>query len=103
MMSQAALAAMTVFADIQPQEPVNNFGDTRGGALAGPLGLFLIIVLAIATVLLIRNMNSRIRKLPSRFPGEDPASADDRTLADDRAPADDREEADRDRPVDDAR
>jgi hypothetical protein len=53
------------------QEPVNNFGDTRGGALAGPLGLFLIVLLLIATVLLIRNMNSRLRKLPREFPGTD--------------------------------
>ncbi|GAA3747482.1 hypothetical protein GCM10022225_34050 [Plantactinospora mayteni] len=46
----------------------NNFGDTRTGGLAGPMGLFLITVLAIATVLLIRNMNARLRRLPERFP-----------------------------------
>jgi hypothetical protein len=46
----------------------NNFGDTRTGGLAGPMGLFLITVLAIATVLLIRNMNARLRRLPDRFP-----------------------------------
>ncbi|MEE6257588.1 hypothetical protein [Plantactinospora sonchi] len=46
----------------------NNFGDTRTGGLAGPMGLFLIVVLAIATVLLIRNMNARLRRLPDRFP-----------------------------------
>ncbi|MEH0973924.1 hypothetical protein V6U77_22615 [Micromonospora sp. CPCC 205546] len=45
----------------------NNFGDTRTGGLAGPMGLFLILVLATATVLLIRNMNSRLRRLPDRF------------------------------------
>ncbi|MEV0392722.1 hypothetical protein [Polymorphospora rubra] len=51
----------------------NNFGNTRSGGLAGPMGLFLIILLAIVTVLLIRNMNSRLRRLPERFPvpGED--------------------------------
>jgi hypothetical protein len=60
-----------VLADgIAPQDPVNNFGDTRGGALAGPLGLFIIILLLIATVLLIRNMSSRIRKLPREFPDQ---------------------------------
>jgi hypothetical protein len=49
-------------------EDVNNFGDTRGGALAGPMGLFVIVLLSIATVLLIRNMNKRLRRLPSSFP-----------------------------------
>ncbi|WP_200209361.1 hypothetical protein [Micromonospora coerulea] len=46
----------------------NNFGDTRSGGLAGPMGLFLIVLLATATVLLIRNMNARLRRLPDRFP-----------------------------------
>ncbi|MEU7756125.1 hypothetical protein AB0B57_33125 [Micromonospora sp. NPDC049101] len=46
----------------------NNFGDTRTGGLAGPMGLFLILLLAAATILLIRNMNSRLRRLPDRFP-----------------------------------
>lgn len=46
----------------------NNFGDTRTGGLAGPMGLFLIVLLATATVLLIRNMNTRLRRLPDRFP-----------------------------------
>ena len=50
----------------------NIFGDTRSGSLAGPLGLLIIVLLGIATVLLIRNMNKRIRRLPDRFPGQDP-------------------------------
>ncbi|MDG4793234.1 hypothetical protein [Micromonospora sp. WMMD1082] len=54
----------------------NNFGDTRTGGLAGPTGLFLILVLGTATVLLIRNMNARLRRLPDRFPGQEPAAAD---------------------------
>lgn|GEM_PF-5017456 len=45
----------------------NNFGDTEAGGMAGPLGLVVIILLAIATVLLIRNMNRRLRRLPARF------------------------------------
>jgi hypothetical protein len=55
-------------------ENVNNFGDTRGGALAGPLGLLVIALLSIATILLIRNMNKRLRRLPQSFPapGEHP-------------------------------
>ena len=47
---------------------VNNFGDTRSGGLAGPMGLFVIVLLSIATVLLIRNMNKRLRRLPDTFP-----------------------------------
>lgn len=49
---------------------VNNFGDTRDGGLAGPMGLFLIVLMCIATVLLIRNMNKRIRRLPDSFDEE---------------------------------
>jgi hypothetical protein len=46
---------------------VNNFGDTREGGLAGPMGLFIILLMSIATVLLIRNMNKRLRRLPDSF------------------------------------
>jgi hypothetical protein len=63
---------------------VNNFGDTRSGGLAGPMGLFLIVLLATATVLLIRNMNARLRRLPDRFPDQQPP--DDAPPADERAP-----------------
>ena len=48
----------------------NNFGDTRSGSLAGPAGLLIIVLLSIATVLLIRNMNARLRRLPDRFPDQ---------------------------------
>jgi hypothetical protein len=51
---------------------VNNFGDTRSGGLAGPMGLFIIVLMAVSTVLLIRNMNKRLRRLPDSFP--DPAA-----------------------------
>jgi hypothetical protein len=46
---------------------VNNFGDTRAGGLAGPMGLFIIVLMCTATVLLIRNMNKRVRRLPDSF------------------------------------
>ncbi|MDT4990904.1 MAG: hypothetical protein QOH97_796 [Actinoplanes sp.] len=46
---------------------VNNFGDTRSGGLAGPMGLLIIVLMCIATVLLIRNMNKRVRRLPDSF------------------------------------
>ena len=55
-------------------EGVNNFGDTRGGALAGPTGLFIILTLAVVLVFLIRGMNKRIRRLPAEFPGRQDAS-----------------------------
>jgi hypothetical protein len=49
---------------------VNNFGDTRSGGLAGPMGLFIILLMVISTVLLIRNMNKRLRRLPDSFPDQ---------------------------------
>lgn len=52
----------------------NNFGDTReGGGPAGPIALLIILVLAAATIFLIYNMNTRLRRLPDRFPGSAPA------------------------------
>jgi hypothetical protein len=66
---------------------VNNFGDTREGSLMGPMGLFIILLMVIATVLLIRNMNARLRRLPDRFPDQEP----DREEAGDHAPDDPRD------------
>ena len=43
-------------------------GTPATGGLAGPMGLLIILLLATATVLLIRNMNARLRRLPDRFP-----------------------------------
>ena len=63
LLSSRALASALI-------EDPNNFGDTRSGGLAGPVGLLIILLLAIATVLLIRNMNSRLRRLPDRFPSQ---------------------------------
>jgi hypothetical protein len=70
--------ALTLLADNFAQ---NNFGDTRSGGLAGPMGLFVIVVLVIGTVLLIRNMNTRLRRLPDHFssadaPGENPTAVE---------------------------
>lgn len=45
----------------------NYFGNTRGSSLAGPIGGFLVAALAVGTILLIRNMNARIRRLPASF------------------------------------
>jgi hypothetical protein len=54
----------------------NYFGNTRQGSLAGPTGAFIIAALAVTTVLLIRNMNKRIRRLPAEFPDQTDASAE---------------------------
>jgi len=67
----AALDALAVAGAIGGLPAQNNFGDTRSGGLAGPMGLLIIVLMAIATVLLIRNMNARLRRLPDRFPDQD--------------------------------
>jgi hypothetical protein len=59
----------------------NNFGDTRQGGLAGPTGLLIILLLVVGTILLIRNMNARLRRLPDRF--DPPASDGDPPAPDD--------------------
>ena len=38
------------------------------GASAGPLGFLIVLLIGIATVLLIRNMNGRLRRMPREFP-----------------------------------
>ena len=46
---------------------------------AGPLGLLIVVLMVLATVFLIRNMNSRLRRLPREFPprpGEEQAPED---------------------------
>jgi hypothetical protein len=53
----------------------NNFGDTMSDGLAGPMGLLIIVLLAVATVFLIRNMNARLRRLPERFPNQSGSDA----------------------------
>ena len=60
---------------------VNNFGDTRSGGLAGPMGLFIIVLLGIGTVLLIRNMNMRLKRLPAEFPDPQAARRDAETAS----------------------
>jgi hypothetical protein len=37
----------------------------------GPIGLLIVLLMLIATAFLIRNMNSRIKRLPREFPGQD--------------------------------
>lgn len=39
-----------------------------GGTTAGPIGLLVVLLIGVATVLLIRNMNGRLKRLPKEFP-----------------------------------
>jgi hypothetical protein len=57
-------AGLQVLAAQEPEGP--EFGK------ASPLGLLIIIVLLVATALLIRSMNSQLKKLPKTFDSEHP-------------------------------
>lgn len=37
-------------------------------AYAGPAGLVLVLLMFVATILLVRNMDKRVKKLPRDFP-----------------------------------
>jgi len=37
------------------------------GGAAGPLGLLIVLLIGVSLVLLIRNMNGRLRRLPPSF------------------------------------
>jgi hypothetical protein len=43
-----------------------------GEVSAGPLGLLVLLLIAVATVLLIRNMNTRLKRMPREFPPPPP-------------------------------
>lgn len=49
----------------------NNFGDNLGDGVAGPVGLLIIVLLAIALVLLIRSMNKHLRRVRDDFPDDE--------------------------------
>jgi hypothetical protein len=51
------------------------------GSYAGPLGLLVILLLFAATVLLIRNMTARIKRLPDSFESTDTDPNDPDDLA----------------------
>jgi hypothetical protein len=59
----------------------NFFGDTMGGALAGPTGLVVILLLVVGTIFLIRNMNARLQRLPDHFGDEPPADHADQPIS----------------------
>ena len=72
-MTLAATEAALIFArnPIPAQNP-NETGPEFGKA--SPFGLVVILCLLAATALLIRSMNSRLRKLPTTFDRDFPAS-----------------------------
>ena len=45
--------------------------------VAGPLGLLVVLLMAVATVLLVRNMNRRLKRLPKSFPPDDAPRSED--------------------------
>lgn len=45
--------------------------DSADGVSAGWLGFLVVVLLGVATVLLIRNMNGRLKRLPKSFEEED--------------------------------
>lgn len=47
------------------------------GRYTGPIGLLVIVLIGVATVLLILNMNRRIKRLPPSFPDQQRPDEDD--------------------------
>ena len=50
--------------------------EEESGIGAGPLGLVILLLMLIATFLLIRNMNTRIKRLPREFPDQEKSEDD---------------------------
>jgi hypothetical protein len=59
---------------------------------ASPVGLVVVLVLAVATVFLIRSMSKRIKRLPASFDDPPEPSEPHRDPVDPRAEADERSE-----------
>lgn len=67
-----AVQASTVLAQDDRPDPAQGGQGAEFGK-AAPIGLVVVLLLLIGTVLLVRSMNRRLRKLPQVFPGYDPA------------------------------
>jgi hypothetical protein len=64
-----------VLAQAQPPAPGSDRGEEFGKT--SPIALVVILLLGVATVLLIRSMNKRLRNVPASFdPAEDAAAKD---------------------------
>lgn len=66
---EAALAVVPV----QNPQPPPGQGEEFGKS--SPVGLVVVLLLAVATVVLIRGMTKRIKRLPASFDKEPPAGA----------------------------
>ena len=62
------------------------FGPERDQAMAGPLGLFVTVVLVVVTIFLIRGMNKHVRRLNERVAREEAAAEAAARRAEDDAP-----------------
>ena len=50
---------------------------TAPSGTAGPLGLLIVLLIGVALVMLIRNMNGRLRRLPPSFDSSTPDEPDE--------------------------
>ncbi|KAA0023905.1 hypothetical protein [Antrihabitans cavernicola] len=74
--------ALTLFLAQTPTSPTGpEFGK------ASPIGLVIILALLVGTVLLIRNMNKKIKRLPESFEPEHPEPDQDADEGTDRGAA----------------
>jgi hypothetical protein len=66
-----------VLAQAQPPAPGSDRGEEFGKT--SPIALVVILLLAVATALLIRSMNKRLRNVPKSFDPPEDAAAEDTT------------------------
>ena len=65
----------------------NNFGDNLDDGVASPIALLIIVLMVIGVVFLLRSMNSRLKRMQTRFPdgkGSFDAPADSANPTDDK-------------------
>ena len=100
MLVEPLAVAETVVAVPAQQNPQPPPGQGEEFGKASPVALVVIILLALVTILLIRGMTKRIRRLPSSFdePDEKPAGrdVDEAERPDEKPPRRDAEDAGRD-------
>ena len=80
-------SVVILLAQAQPPAPGSDRGEEFGKT--SPIALVVILLLGVATVLLIRSMNKRLRNVPESFePAQDAAPDDGGTPEDDETPED---------------
>jgi hypothetical protein len=63
-MTDTLMMIAGLLADEAPKDTGPDFGK------ASPFGLLIVVLLLVGTFLLVRNMNSRLKKLPKSFDAE---------------------------------